>query len=202
MIGLSESAQSQESDRSLMMQNLFEKGTDAHRVRWTADGLIKAANEAFLNMTDSHSQSVVIDRAFADFLSRGAVDLKVLLDNVKRVGHLRHYRTRLNTDYMGESVGRAFGDAVPGPGQAGRRDGRPRCQVVPDSIVCAAPAADRQRGPAQRDAAGRLFDAERDRRRDDRDHREDVHRDRAGDDPATTGLLRRKCWACRASRCT
>lgn len=100
-VGLSESAQSQESDRSLMMQNLFEKGTDAI-VFLDGAGVIKAANEAFLNMTDSHSQSVVIDRAFSDFLSRGAVDLKVLLDNIKRVGHLRHYRTRLNTDYMGE----------------------------------------------------------------------------------------------------
>lgn len=100
-IGLSESAQSQESDRSLMLQNLFEKGTDAI-VFLDGNGTIKAANEAFLNLTDSHSQSVVIDRAFSDFLSRGAVDLKVLLDNVKRLGHLRHYRTRLNTDYMGE----------------------------------------------------------------------------------------------------
>ncbi|WP_374436908.1 transcriptional regulator PpsR [Tabrizicola sp.] len=100
-IGLSESAQSQENDRSLMMQNLFEKGTDAI-VFVDGNGLIKAANEAFLHLTDSHSTSVVIDRVFSDFLSRGAVDLKVLLDNVKRVGHLRHYRTRLNTDYMGE----------------------------------------------------------------------------------------------------
>lgn len=100
-VGLSESAQSQESDRSLMMQNLFEKGTDAI-IFLDGNGVIKAANEAFLNLTDSHSQSVVIDRAFSDFLSRGAVDLKVLLDNVKRVGHLRQYRTRLNTDYMGE----------------------------------------------------------------------------------------------------
>ncbi len=100
-IGLSESAQSLESDRSQMMQNLFEKGTDAI-VFVDGSGLIKAANEAFLHLTDSHSTSVVIDRAFSDFLSRGVVDLKVLLDNVKRVGHLRHYRTRLNTDYMGE----------------------------------------------------------------------------------------------------
>jgi transcriptional regulator PpsR len=100
-VGLSESAQSQESDRSVMMQNLFEKGTDAI-VFLDGAGLIKSANEAFLNLTDSHSQSVVIDRSFSDFLARGAVDLKVLLDNVKRVGHLRHYRTRLNTDYMGE----------------------------------------------------------------------------------------------------
>ncbi|WP_242679032.1 transcriptional regulator PpsR [Rhodobacter calidifons] len=100
-IGLSESAQSQEGERSLMLQNLFEKGADAI-VFLDGNGLIKAANEAFLNLTDSHSPSVVIDRAFSDFLSRGAVDLKVLLDNVKRLGHLRHYRTRLNTDYMGE----------------------------------------------------------------------------------------------------
>lgn len=100
-IGLSDSAQSQESDRSVMLQSLFEMGTDAI-VFLDGAGVIKAANEAFLHLTDSHSQSVVVDRAFSDFLSRGAVDLKVLLDNVKRVGHLRHYRTRLNTDYMGE----------------------------------------------------------------------------------------------------
>jgi transcriptional regulator PpsR len=100
-IGLSESAQTQQSDLSAMLQSLFDKGTDAI-VFLDVNGLIKSANEAFLNLTDSHSQSVVVDRAFSDFLSRGAVDLKVLLDNVKRVGHLRHYRTRLNTDYMGE----------------------------------------------------------------------------------------------------
>jgi len=100
-IGLSDIAQSQEGDRNLMLQNLFDKGSDAI-LFLDGNGVIKAANEAFLHLTDSHSQSVVVDRAFSDFLARGAVDLKVLLDNVKRVGHLRHYRTRLNTDYMGE----------------------------------------------------------------------------------------------------
>jgi transcriptional regulator PpsR len=100
-ISLSESAQTQQGERGLMLENLFEKGVDGI-VFLDGSGVIKAANEAFLNLTDSHSQSVVIDRAFSDFLSRGTVDLKVLLDNVKRVGHLRHYRTRLNTDYMGE----------------------------------------------------------------------------------------------------
>jgi transcriptional regulator PpsR len=100
-ISLSESAQTQQSDRSAMLEGLYEKGVDAI-VFLDGSGLIKGANEAFLNLTDSHSQSVVIDRAFSDFLARGAVDLKVLMDNVRRVGHLRHYRTRLNTDYMGE----------------------------------------------------------------------------------------------------
>lgn len=100
-IALSESALTQQSDLGTMLNQLFEKGIDGI-VFLDDNGVIKAANEAFLNMTDSHSQSVVVDRSFSDFLSRGAVDLKVLLDNVKRVGHLRHYRTRLNTDYMGE----------------------------------------------------------------------------------------------------
>ena len=100
-IGLSDIAQSQEGDRNVMLQSLFDKGSDAI-LFLDGNGVIKAANEAFLHLTDSHSQSVVVDRAFSDFLARGAVDLKVLLDNVKRVGHLRHYRTRLNTDYMGE----------------------------------------------------------------------------------------------------
>jgi transcriptional regulator PpsR len=100
-ISLSESAQTQQGERDQMLENLFEKGVDGI-IFLDGSGVIKAANEAFLNLTDSHSQSVVIDRSFSDFLSRGTVDLKVLLDNVKRVGHLRHYRTRLNTDYMGE----------------------------------------------------------------------------------------------------
>ena len=100
-ISLSDSAQTQNTDRGNMLEGLFEKGIDGI-VFLDGNGLVKSANESFLKLTDSHSQSVVIDRSFADFLSRGAVDLKVLLDNVKRVGHIRHYRTRLNTDYMGE----------------------------------------------------------------------------------------------------
>ena len=41
-------------------------------------------------------------RPFADFLARGEIDLRVLIDNVKRVGHMRHFSTRLNTDFSGE----------------------------------------------------------------------------------------------------
>jgi transcriptional regulator PpsR len=100
-ISLSESAQTQQSERTVLLETLFDKGADAI-LFLDGGGTIKAANEAFLNLTDSHSASVVVDRSFADFLARGAVDLKVLLDNVKRSGHLRHYRTRLNTDFMGE----------------------------------------------------------------------------------------------------
>jgi transcriptional regulator PpsR len=45
---------------------------------------------------------MVQGRSFADFLARGTIDLRMLMDTVKRVGHMRHFTTRLNTDYSGQ----------------------------------------------------------------------------------------------------
>lgn len=84
-----------------MAERLFEKGVDAI-VFLDLEGRVIEANEAFLNLTDSGNPATVQGRSFAEFLSRGAIDLRVLLDNVKRVGHLRHYATRLNTDFDGQ----------------------------------------------------------------------------------------------------
>ncbi len=100
-IDLAESAKAQNDDMTEILGRLFHNGIDSI-VFLDADGTIKAANESFLNLTDSPSLSHVAGRSFAEFLSRGSVDLRVLLDNVKRVGHLRHYATRLNTDYSGQ----------------------------------------------------------------------------------------------------
>jgi transcriptional regulator PpsR len=46
--------------------------------------------------------SMVRGRSFGDFLVRGAVDLRMLIDNVKRMGTLRVYSTRLTTDFSGQ----------------------------------------------------------------------------------------------------
>ena len=67
-----------------------------------ADGVIRLANEAFLNMTDSASLAVVRGRPLSDFLVRGAVDMKVLVDNARRAGQLRMYTTKLLTDFSGQ----------------------------------------------------------------------------------------------------
>jgi transcriptional regulator PpsR len=45
---------------------------------------------------------MVRGRSVADYLVRGSVDLRVLLDTVKRTGHLRMYATRLTTDFSGQ----------------------------------------------------------------------------------------------------
>ncbi len=83
------------------LARLYHEGVDGI-VFADGEGSIRAANEAFLNLTDAPSMSSVKGRSLADFLARGAVDLRVLLENVKRTGQLRQYSTRLNTDYSGQ----------------------------------------------------------------------------------------------------
>ena len=83
------------------LARLYHEGVDGI-VFTDGDGNIRAANEAFLNLTDTANIAAIRGRSLTDFLARGAVDLRVLLDNVKRTGQLRLYATRLTTDFMGQ----------------------------------------------------------------------------------------------------
>lgn len=83
------------------LARLYHEGVDGI-VFTDAEGVIEAANDAFLNLTDASNIAAVRGRSMADFLVRGAVDLRVMLDNVKRTGRLRLYATRLTTDFSGE----------------------------------------------------------------------------------------------------
>lgn len=83
------------------LARLYHDGVDGI-VFADADGTIRAANEAFLNLTDSPNMAAIRGKSLADFLARGVVDLRVMLENVKRTGQLRLYSTRLNTDYSGQ----------------------------------------------------------------------------------------------------
>lgn len=83
------------------LHRLYHEGSDGI-VFADGEGVIRAANEAFLNLTDASGIAAVRGRSIADFLVRGQVDLRVLLDNVKRTGQLRLYATRLTTDFSGQ----------------------------------------------------------------------------------------------------
>lgn len=83
------------------LSRLYHEGVDGI-VFADGEGNIRAANEAFVNLTDTANMAAVRGRSLTDFLARGAVDLRVLLDNVKRTGQLRLYATRLTTDFMGQ----------------------------------------------------------------------------------------------------
>ncbi len=75
---------------------LFRSAPDA-MVFTDANGLIKTANDAFLGLCDAGQLSDVKGKSLAEFLSRGSVDLKVLIDNAVRNGTMRVYATRLES---------------------------------------------------------------------------------------------------------
>lgn len=58
-------------------------------------GTVEAANEAFLSLVDSPHSGAVTGRPIADFLARGALDARVLLDTAHRTGFLRAYAARI-----------------------------------------------------------------------------------------------------------
>ncbi|MEM9249300.1 MAG: transcriptional regulator PpsR [Pseudomonadota bacterium] len=80
------------------LQGLFAQGVDAI-VFTDVNGDIRAANESFLGMTDAAHVAGIKGRSLGQFLSRGAVDLKVLLDNAMRAGQMRMYATKLASAY-------------------------------------------------------------------------------------------------------
>ncbi|MBU9696519.1 transcriptional regulator PpsR [Rhodobacteraceae bacterium HSP-20] len=96
-----EAGQSGTDELADNLARLYHEGVDGI-VFTDGDGNIRAANEAFLNLTDTANIAAIRGRSLTDFLARGAVDLRVLLDNVKRTGQLRLYATRLTTDFMGQ----------------------------------------------------------------------------------------------------
>ncbi|MFN3643692.1 MAG: transcriptional regulator PpsR [Gemmobacter sp.] len=102
------------------LTRLFHEGSDA--VIFTdGDGTIRMANEAFLNITDASNLAAVRGRSLSEFLARGAVDLRVLLDNAKRVGRMKMYATRVLTAFAGEvpvEVSASYLNDRPNPGLA------------------------------------------------------------------------------------
>ncbi len=80
------------------LRQLFYRGPDG-MVFADRDGNILEANETFLNLTDLSSMNELRGVSISEFLARGTVDLKVLLDNAQRAGQLRMYATKLKTGF-------------------------------------------------------------------------------------------------------
>lgn len=97
-------AQSPDGAGDLLTENLsglFQEGVDA--ILFTnAQGDILTANESFLNLVDSAHMTAVKGKNLGQFMARGAVDLKVLIDNAIRAGRMRLYATKLQGEYGGQ----------------------------------------------------------------------------------------------------
>ncbi len=83
------------------LERLFHDGADG-MVFLDADGTIIGANDAFLSLTDSTGIANVRGRSMADFLARGSVDLRVIMDNARRARQLRLYATKISNEFNGQ----------------------------------------------------------------------------------------------------
>ncbi len=84
------------------LNGLYQEGIDAI-VFTDQDGTITAANESFLNLADIAHVTLARGRSLADFLSRGSVDTKVLIDNAARTGQMSLYGTKVVSEFGGET---------------------------------------------------------------------------------------------------
>ncbi|MEM9318653.1 MAG: transcriptional regulator PpsR [Pseudomonadota bacterium] len=89
------------AELSATLAQLYQDGPDAI-VFTDIHGIIRSANDAFLGFCDVGQLSEVKDRNLSDFLSRGSVDMKVLMDNAARAGRIRVYSTRMEGAYGGQ----------------------------------------------------------------------------------------------------
>ena len=96
-----EHSPTQQSESNKNFERLFHEGVDAV-VFLDGDGIITFGNDSFLKLTDSTHLSNVRGRSLADFLARGTVDLRVLLDNAKRSRHLRIFSTKIVNEFNGQ----------------------------------------------------------------------------------------------------
>ncbi|MFP4044666.1 MAG: transcriptional regulator PpsR [Rhodosalinus sp.] len=75
---------------------LFDSTSDAILLT-DAKGKIREANEGFLRLTDAAQLRDVQGRPLSDFLARGSVDLKLMLEQVDKTGRLRGYSAQLES---------------------------------------------------------------------------------------------------------
>ncbi len=87
-----------DDDLSKNLLSLYQSGPDAI-VFTQSNGIIEAANEGFLDLINAPSLPKVKGRSLANFLTRGQIDLAVMLDNVVRSGQMRIYATELQNEF-------------------------------------------------------------------------------------------------------
>lgn len=80
------------------LHELYLNGAEAI-VFTDAKGEIRQANETFLALCDLPLSADAKDKSLGEFLFRGGVDLKVLLDNAAMSGRMRLYATKLKSAF-------------------------------------------------------------------------------------------------------
>ncbi len=80
------------------LRALYDRGFDAV-VFTDLRGGIRGANDAFLSLLDLPSVTALAGRSISEFLVRGSVDLRILIEGAARSGRVRQFSTRLETAF-------------------------------------------------------------------------------------------------------
>jgi transcriptional regulator PpsR len=78
------------------LAQLYDSTSDAILLT-DAKGTIREANEGFLRLTDAAQLRDVQGRPLADFLARGSVDMKLILEQLERTGRLKGYSAQIES---------------------------------------------------------------------------------------------------------
>jgi len=105
------------TDLARNLKGLYQAGADA-MVFASEDGTVLSANEGFLDLIDMAHDAGLRGTKLADFLQRGSVDVKVMVENAARSGRMRMYATRIAGDYsrprsIEVSITRLMADTTP-----------------------------------------------------------------------------------------
>ncbi len=96
-LGLPEESRQVRDSHTDILQGMFQNSADG--IVFVDDqGVIQTANDAFLGLCDATDLPRVVGRSLADFLERGTLDLRLLVDNASRTGRLRQFSTRLKSE--------------------------------------------------------------------------------------------------------
>ena len=80
------------------IRGLYLNGPEA--IVFTSDaGDVLSANDAFLSLIDVAHDVNLRGRNLSDYLQRGSVDLKVMMENAGRTGRMRMYSTKIAGEY-------------------------------------------------------------------------------------------------------
>ena len=78
--------------------SLYKTGSDGI-VFTKSNGIIESANESFLELINVANLSTIKGRNLANYLTRGQIDLAVMLENVGNSGQMRVYATELQNEF-------------------------------------------------------------------------------------------------------
>ncbi|MEM6760855.1 MAG: transcriptional regulator PpsR [Pseudomonadota bacterium] len=96
-----EAAPSQSPDAVSAQALAFFRNAPDAMVFVDTKGTIQSVNDAFQDLIGSAHLSDLVGASLSDFLTRGQIDLNVMLENVVRTGQIRIYATKLVNDLGG-----------------------------------------------------------------------------------------------------